>query len=36
MFSTSKALLAAVVGVLAGAIVTPAAANAQQQTTVTG
>jgi len=36
MFSTSKALLAAVVGVLAGAIVAPAAANAQQQTTVTG
>jgi hypothetical protein len=36
MFSTSKALLAAVVGVLAGAMVAPAAAHAQQPTTVTG
>jgi hypothetical protein len=36
MFSTSKALLAAVVGALAGAMAVPAAAQAQQPTTVTG
>ena len=36
MFSTSKALLAAVVGTLAGAMAVPAAVQAQQPTTVTG